>query len=76
MKKSVVYKMLILWIFFISSFLYAYDQAKVGEKAPDFTAEAYFPNENKFGKISLSQLTQKEGKWVVLFFYPADFTFA
>jgi len=48
---------------------------QVGTKAPDFKAKAYFPAENKFGQISLSQFIKK-GKWVVLFFYPADFTFA
>lgn len=48
---------------------------QVGSKAPDFTANAYFPAKNSFGKITLSELTKK-GKWVILFFYPADFTFA
>ena len=42
----------------------------VGKEAPDFTAEA-FVNE-KIEKITLSKL---RGKWVVLAFYPADFTF-
>ncbi len=42
----------------------------VGKKAPDFTAEALV--NNKIDKVSLKKL---EGKWVVLAFYPADFTF-
>ena len=42
----------------------------INEQAPDFTAEAYVNNEIK--KVSLSDY---KGKWVVLFFYPADFTF-
>ncbi|RMD45809.1 peroxiredoxin [Candidatus Pacearchaeota archaeon] len=42
----------------------------IGKKAPDFTAEAYVNDDTK--KISLSDY---KGKWVVLFFYPADFTF-
>jgi peroxiredoxin (alkyl hydroperoxide reductase subunit C) len=43
---------------------------QIGKPAPDFTAEAY--HEDKVKKISLKQL---RGKWVVLAFYPADFTF-
>jgi peroxiredoxin 2/4 len=43
----------------------------VGKKAPDFTAEAVV-GDGEFKKISLSDY---RGKWVVLFFYPADFTF-
>merc|ERR1712205_45151 len=42
----------------------------VGYEAPDFTAEAVFDQE--FKDISLSQY---RGKYVVLFFYPLDFTF-
>jgi peroxiredoxin 2/4 len=44
--------------------------AKVGEPAPDFTLDAVVGTE--FKKISLSDY---RGKWVVLFFYPLDFTF-
>ncbi len=43
---------------------------KVGQKAPDFTAPAYF--KGKFVNIKLSD---NLGKWVVLCFYPGDFTF-
>lgn len=43
---------------------------RVGEKAPSFSAEAYHAGEMK--KVSLSDYS---GKWVVLFFYPLDFTF-
>ncbi len=43
---------------------------RIGEKVPDFTAEAYVPDQVK--KIRLSDY---KGKWVVLLFYPADFTF-
>ena len=38
---------------------------KIGEKAPDFEAES------TFGKISLKEY---EGKWLVLFSHPGDFT--
>jgi alkyl hydroperoxide reductase subunit AhpC len=43
---------------------------KVGHKAPDFTAPAY--HQGKFINIKLSDYL---GKWVVLCFYPGDFTF-
>lgn len=43
----------------------------VTQQAPDFTAEAVMPD-NSFGSITLSAL---KGKYVVLFFYPLDFTF-
>jgi peroxiredoxin len=43
---------------------------KVGQKAPDFTAPAY--HNGKFVNVKLSEYL---GKWVVLCFYPGDFTF-
>lgn len=43
---------------------------KVGMKAPDFTAPAY--HKGKFVNIKLSEYL---GKWVLLCFYPGDFTF-
>ena len=43
---------------------------KVGRKAPDFSAPAFF--NGKFVNINLSEYL---GKWVVLCFYPGDFTF-
>src|SRR5512140_408906 len=43
----------------------------VTQEAPDFTAEAVMPD-NTFAEIKLSQY---RGKYVVLFFYPLDFTF-
>jgi hypothetical protein len=43
---------------------------KVGQKAPDFTAPAY--HQGKFINVQLSEYL---GKWVVLCFYPGDFTF-
>lgn len=42
----------------------------VGNKAPDFKAQAVFDQE--FLEVSLSKY---KGKYVVLFFYPLDFTF-
>lgn len=43
---------------------------RVGHKAPDFEAPAY--QNGQFGQVSLSDYL---GKWVVLCFYPGDFTF-
>ena len=43
----------------------------VGKEAPDFKAQAVMPD-NSFKEISLSEY---KGKYVVLFFYPLDFTF-
>ncbi len=42
----------------------------INEKAPEFAEDAFVNGEIK--KISLSDY---KGKWIVLFFYPADFTF-
>ena len=43
---------------------------QVGKKAPDFVAPAY--HKGKFISIKLSEYL---GKWVLLCFYPGDFTF-
>lgn len=43
----------------------------VTQQAPDFTAEAVM-SDNSFGQITLSAF---QGKYVLLFFYPLDFTF-
>ena len=45
--------------------------ARVGGKAPDFEASAYVADEG-FKNIKLSDY---HGRWVVLCFYPGDFTF-
>jgi peroxiredoxin (alkyl hydroperoxide reductase subunit C) len=42
----------------------------VGKQAPGFTASAYL--KGKFTKVSLDDF---KGQWVVLCFYPGDFTF-
>jgi peroxiredoxin (alkyl hydroperoxide reductase subunit C) len=46
-------------------------QAKVGHPAPDFEATAYVGKEG-FAPVRLSDY---KGKWIVLCFYPGDFTF-
>lgn len=43
---------------------------KIGSPAPDFTLQAYHKGE--FKQFSLSEF---KGKWVLLCFYPGDFTF-
>jgi len=43
---------------------------RVGQKAPDFTAPAYYK-----GGFTSVKLSDYAGKWVMLCFYPGDFTF-
>jgi len=45
-------------------------QARVGKPAPDFQAPSYYQ-----GKFSSVKLSDYLGKWVLLCFYPGDFTF-
>ncbi len=42
---------------------------QVGKVAPDFSAQAYWR-----GEIKEVRLSDYRGRWVLLFFYPADFT--
>ena len=44
--------------------------AKVGKPAPDFEANAFVN-----GGFSNIKLSDYKGKWLVLCFYPGDFTF-
>jgi peroxiredoxin (alkyl hydroperoxide reductase subunit C) len=44
--------------------------ARVGQKAPDFQAPAYHK-----GSFSAIKLSDHFGKWILLCFYPGDFTF-
>jgi len=43
----------------------------VGQPLPEFKGEALMPN----GEFAQCNLGEFKGKWVVLFFYPLDFTF-
>jgi peroxiredoxin (alkyl hydroperoxide reductase subunit C) len=43
----------------------------IDQPAPQFTAQAVFDS----GEIKNISLSDYKGKWVVLFFYPLDFTF-
>ena len=42
---------------------------RVGKKAPEFTADAF-----DRGAVRKVSLFEYRGRWVVLFFYPADFS--
>jgi hypothetical protein len=44
--------------------------ARVGQKAPDFQAPAYHR-----GTFTSVKLSDHLGKWILLCFYPGDFTF-
>ena len=43
----------------------------IGQLIPDVACEAYLPD----GRIESVSLAQYRGKWLVLFFWPLDFTF-
>jgi len=47
---------------------------QLGASVPDFELQTYDPVKNDFGTVSLEQI-KADGKWTILFFYPADFTF-
>ena len=46
----------------------------VGDMVPDFEINTYDPTAKNFGTFNLAK-QREEGKWSILFFYPADFTF-
>ena len=49
-------------------------QVRLGHKVPDFEINAYDPVDHDFTKFSLAE-QKSSGRWTILFFYPADFTF-
>ena len=49
-------------------------EATVGQEVVDFSMKVYDPTEGAFGEMSMEEI-KKDGKWTILFFYPADFTF-
>ena len=51
---------------------YIYENVKIDTSAPGFDLPAYDPIKDDTTNISTQDL---HGKWVVLFYYPADFTF-
>lgn len=46
----------------------------IGQVVPGFEMETFEPLKQDFGKISLDDIKAKH-RWLILFFYPADFTF-
>jgi NADH-dependent peroxiredoxin subunit C len=51
---------------------YSYEMVKIDTPAPSFDLPAYDPIKDTDTRVSLESL---KGKWSVLFYYPADFTF-
>lgn len=47
---------------------------RVGDMVPDFKLTTFEPAQKNFGEFTLES-AKKAGKWTILFFYPADFTF-
>src|SRR6185295_5799305 len=47
---------------------------RVGQSVPDFTMTTYDPAKGDFGTFDLGA-QKKAGRWSILVFYPADFTF-
>ncbi|MDR3176741.1 MAG: redoxin domain-containing protein [Desulfovibrio sp.] len=47
---------------------------QIGKKIPELSINVYDPESGDFAEVSFADL-RKRKKWVVLFFYPADFTF-
>lgn len=43
---------------------------KIGQPAPEFEAQAFAD-----GTFKTVRLSDYKGQWVILMFYPADFTF-
>ena len=48
--------------------------ARYSRSVPDFELTTYDPVAHDFSKFSLAE-AKKAGRWTILFFYPADFTF-
>ncbi len=51
---------------------YFFEQVKIDTAAPDFDLPAYDPIRDDEAHVSLEGV---KGRWTVLFYYPADFTF-
>lgn len=48
------------------------NMSQIGKKIPEFKTMGYAPSKEEFVEVSNKDF---EGKWTVLMFYPADFTF-
>jgi peroxiredoxin (alkyl hydroperoxide reductase subunit C) len=47
---------------------------RVGQSVPDFALDAFDPASGDFAKFEFAK-QKTAGRWTLLFFYPADFTF-
>ncbi len=47
---------------------------QVGQEVPEFTLTTFDAEGGGFGEFSLAK-QKSDGRWTLLFFYPADFTF-
>jgi peroxiredoxin (alkyl hydroperoxide reductase subunit C) len=47
---------------------------RLGQPVPNFELATFDPVASDFGTISLDEI-KSQGRWTILFFYPADFTF-
>lgn len=47
---------------------------QVGQPVPDFELTTFDPKTKDFSTFKLAE-NKKAGRWTLLFFYPADFTF-
>ncbi len=45
-------------------------EVRIGKPVPDFEAHAYIS-----GEIKKVKLSDYRGRWLLLYFYPGDFTF-
>jgi len=50
------------------------DVLRLGDLVPALDIEVYNPKDHEFGVVSLEQI-REDGRWAILVFYPADFTF-
>ena len=51
---------------------FTFEKLSVGDTVPNFEFEVYDPAKDEVRSASMKDF---EGKWAILFFYPADFTF-
>ena len=47
---------------------------QVGQDVPEFPLTTFEPSGGGFGEFKLAK-QKSDGRWTLLFFYPADFTF-
>ena len=47
---------------------------QVGKSVPDFELAVYDASKDDFDNFSFAD-NKSKGRWTILFFYPADFTF-